>query len=224
MTAHLAVRDMDTRLGDMFTHLIGDRVNVAHAVVNEIYLSAPVQLPDDRLARNVPVKFSPAAVGRDGRYRATLSGDWEIWGPMGGYVAAVALRAAAAEAPPGLEPASFTCQFLSSARFDAVDIDVTVRRSSRRAAAFAVRVAQDGTAILDAQVWFATPSDVVRHDHAKAHRHGHPDDHQPISAYTGRSRPPTSGPTGKTMPLPKAVSPSQVMRPQPSNTTPGPTA
>ena len=32
----------------------------------------------------------------DGCYAASLSADWEIWGPMGGYVAACALRAAAA--------------------------------------------------------------------------------------------------------------------------------
>jgi acyl-CoA thioesterase II len=125
-----------------------------------------------------------AVVGTDGRYRATLSGDWEIWGPMGGYVAAVALRAAAEEVPAGLEPASFTCQFLSPARFEAVDINVRVRRASRRAAAVTARIEQDGNAIVDAQVWFATPIDVVRHDHAKAHRHGHPDDHLPFSAYT----------------------------------------
>jgi acyl-CoA thioesterase-2 len=125
-----------------------------------------------------------AIVGSDGRYRATVSGDWEIWGPMGGYVAAIALRAAAAEAPAGLEPASFTCQFLSPARFEAIDIDVIVRRKARRAAAVTARVEQDGAAILDAQVWFATPTDVVSHDHAKVHRHGHPDDHPPISAYT----------------------------------------
>jgi acyl-CoA thioesterase-2 len=124
-----------------------------------------------------------SVVGADGRYRATISGDWEIWGPMGGYVAAVALRAAAAEAPPGLEPASFTCQFLSAARFEAVDIDVSIRRASRRAAAIEARITQGGTAILDAQVWFATPDQVIRHDHAKAHRHGHPDEHAPISAY-----------------------------------------
>jgi acyl-CoA thioesterase-2 len=123
-------------------------------------------------------------VGADGCYRATVSGDWEIWGPMGGYVAAIALRAAAQEAPAGLEPATFTCQFLSPARFEAVDINVTVRRASRRAAAITAHVEQDGTAVLDAQVWFATPNDVVRHDHAKAHRHGHPDDHPPISEYT----------------------------------------
>jgi acyl-CoA thioesterase-2 len=124
-----------------------------------------------------------AVVGGDGRYQATVSRDWEIWGPMGGYVAAIALRAAAAEAPPGLDPASFTCQFLSPARFDDIDIDVTTRRASRRAASITVHIEQEGTAILDAQVWFASPGEVVRHDYAKAHAYGHPDDHAPISAY-----------------------------------------
>jgi acyl-CoA thioesterase-2 len=32
----------------------------------------------------------------NGRYGAHLSSEWEIWGPMGGYVAAIALRAAGA--------------------------------------------------------------------------------------------------------------------------------
>ncbi len=34
-----------------------------------------------------------AVQGGAGSYGAVLSRDWEIWGPMGGYVAAVALRA-----------------------------------------------------------------------------------------------------------------------------------
>ena len=29
-----------------------------------------------------------------GRFTATLSADWEIWGPNGGYLAAAAMRAA----------------------------------------------------------------------------------------------------------------------------------
>ena len=36
--------------------------------------------------------------GGDGRYRALVSKDWEIWGPNGGYMAALALRAAGREA------------------------------------------------------------------------------------------------------------------------------
>jgi hypothetical protein len=36
--------------------------------------------------------------GSGGKYRADLSADWEIWGPNGGYVAAIALRAAGCEA------------------------------------------------------------------------------------------------------------------------------
>ncbi len=35
--------------------------------------------------------------GEKGRYKATLSRAWELWGPSGGYVAAIALRAAAKE-------------------------------------------------------------------------------------------------------------------------------
>ena len=42
----------------------------------------------------------PSATTRRRRcYTAMVHGDWEIWGPCGGYVAAIALRAAGAESP-----------------------------------------------------------------------------------------------------------------------------
>jgi acyl-CoA thioesterase-2 len=130
-----------------------------------------------------------AVVGSDGAYRARLSADWEIWGPMGGYVATVALRAAACEVAPGQDPASLSCQFFAPARFEEVDISVEVRRASRRTTATAVRVTQQGTPILDAQVWFAVPGDVVEHDHMPLHRHGAPDDHPPITSVTSEPPP-----------------------------------
>lgn len=93
-----------------------------------------------------------AVDGRDGAYRASLSGDWEVWGPLGGYVAAIALRAAAAESRLR-RPASFHCQFLSVARFAGVDLSVEVVRRTKRTEAISVRMTQTGTPVLQAIVW-----------------------------------------------------------------------
>jgi acyl-CoA thioesterase-2 len=85
-------------------------------------------------------------------YGATLSPDWEIWGPMGGYVAACALRAAGA-ASRHPRPAAFSCHYLGVAQFGDVEIRVEHRRSGRTAGSQRVEVAQDGRPILDAMVW-----------------------------------------------------------------------
>ena len=128
--------------------------------------------------------------GGGGTYTATPSEDWRIWGPMGGYIASIAMRASAAEAN-GLLPASFSCQFFNAAKFEPVDIDVRVRRASKRTAAIATTITQEGAPILDAQVWFAAEvHDIVSHDHARMHRHGHPDDHKLISEYALDEPPP----------------------------------
>ena len=57
--------------------------------------------------------------GDSGSYHARLSEDWEIWGPNGGYLAAIALRAAGDVVAEIERPASFYCHFLSSPAFDA---------------------------------------------------------------------------------------------------------
>jgi len=43
-----------------------------------------------------------------GHFRATLDRAFEIWGPNGGYLSAIALRAAGFVAPAGHRPASIT--------------------------------------------------------------------------------------------------------------------
>jgi acyl-CoA thioesterase II len=95
-------------------------------------------------------------VGEDadgaGVYAATVCGDWEIWGPCGGYVAAIALRAAGAESPFA-RPASFFCHYLSVAAFAPVDLVVTPLRPGRTVLAQRVAMTQQGRPILEAMVW-----------------------------------------------------------------------
>src|SRR5258708_25112344 len=93
-----------------------------------------------------------AVEGHDGHYTARFSGDWEIWGPNGGYVAAIALRAAGAHARFD-RPATFTCHYLSAAAFDEVQLEVTTLRSSRRAESIRVSMTQGEKPILEALVW-----------------------------------------------------------------------
>jgi acyl-CoA thioesterase-2 len=99
----------------------------------------------------------------DGRYEATLSRDWEIWGPMGGYVASCALRAAGA-ATDHQRPAAFSCHYLSVAKFEAVDIHVSTRKAGRSAMSQRVEMVQDGRAILDAMVWSVADNEGLEHD------------------------------------------------------------
>jgi len=99
----------------------------------------------------------------EGRYQATLSADWEIWGPMGGYVAACALRAAGAESEQS-RPAAFSCHYLGVARFGAVDLRVETRKRGRNAMSQRVEITQDDRPILDAMVWSAAPGEGLEHD------------------------------------------------------------
>jgi len=99
----------------------------------------------------------------DGAYRATLSRDWEVWGPMGGYVAAVALRAAGLWAGHRT-PAAFSCHYLNVAAFGPVDIRVTARKENRVALSQRVEVSQEGRPILDAITWSVGEVEGLEHD------------------------------------------------------------
>lgn len=103
----------------------------------------------------------------DGRFRAMVHRDWEIWGPMGGYVAACALRAAGEVSPHPL-PAALSCHYLGVARFEPIDLVVEVRRRGRSATALRVKVGQDGQAVLDAMVWSVAEVEGLEHDETTA--------------------------------------------------------
>ena len=99
----------------------------------------------------------------DGRFVATLSREWEIWGPMGGYVAACALRAAGATVPH-LRPATFSCHYLGVGRFEPVDIRVETRKAGRTATSLRIELAQGDRPILDASVWAVDANEGLEHD------------------------------------------------------------
>jgi acyl-CoA thioesterase-2 len=98
------------------------------------------------------------------RFRALVHDDWEIWGPEGGYVAAIALRAAGV-ASPFARPASFFCHYLSVAAFAPVDLVVTPLRSGRTVLSQQVEMTQEGRPILQAMVWSVGEVEgLVHHD------------------------------------------------------------
>jgi acyl-CoA thioesterase-2 len=101
--------------------------------------------------------------GGKGRYRATLSPDWEIWGPNGGYLAAIALRAAGREARVP-RPASFAGHFLGIARFAAVEVEVATVRGGRSTESLRVSLSQDGRPVLEALVRTAARGPGLEHD------------------------------------------------------------
>lgn len=103
----------------------------------------------------------------DGRYRASPVADWEIWGPMGGYIAAFALRAAGAESPHP-HPATFSCHYLGVARFEPIDIVVAPRREGRAACSQRVEISQEGRPVLDAMVWSVPDTEGLEHDETVA--------------------------------------------------------
>src|SRR5689334_21877989 len=100
----------------------------------------------------------------DGRYTARLSRDWEIWGPNGGYVASIALRAAGAHSRFD-RPVSLVGHFLGVADFEgAVGLEVTTLREAKRAESIRVAMTQNGQPIFAAMVWAGGDVAGLEHD------------------------------------------------------------
>ncbi len=92
--------------------------------------------------------------GEQGKFSHRLRRAWQVWGPNGGYIASVALRAAGMSTPLP-RPASLSCVFLGMGSYDGgnVEIQVTSLRRSKKAEALRVAINQDGNALLEAHVW-----------------------------------------------------------------------
>jgi acyl-CoA thioesterase II len=101
------------------------------------------------------MRFGRKAAG----FPPRLSRDWEIWGPNGGYVSAIALRAAGKIAPPDHRPATFSGQYLSAGQFADVEIEAEAVRKGRNAWCINVALVQNGKRLLQAQVWTTNKSE-----------------------------------------------------------------
>ncbi len=119
------------------------------------------------------------AQGAAGLYHADLSKDWEIWGPNGGYLASVALRAAGREAQIQ-RPVAFAGHFLTVGRFGPTDAEVEVVRRGRSSESLRVTLTQEGQPIFTALVRTAAEVPGLEHDVARAPDVPPPDALEPV--------------------------------------------
>ena len=91
-------------------------------------------------------------------YTVALDRDWEIWGPAGGYIAAIALRAVRERAAAGHRPVTITGQFVRVARWETLDVAVEAIKEGA-SALYAVTLSQEGRPVFLAQVWTTSRAD-----------------------------------------------------------------
>jgi acyl-CoA thioesterase II len=89
---------------------------------------------------------------------ADLRPEWRTWAVSGGYVAAVALRAAS-EAVEHPLPATLHGQFLRPAAFGEATVRTEVQRAGRRTAYVRTDVTQSDRVVLTASATFAQPAE-----------------------------------------------------------------
>jgi acyl-CoA thioesterase II len=128
--------------------------------------------------------------GETRRFTAMVHPDWEIWGPEGGYVAAIALRAAGAVSPFA-RPASFFCHYLSVAAFEPVELEVTTLRLGRTVLSQQVHMSQRGRPVLQALVWSIGQVEGLEHEDVNPPNVSDPDDlKSPQELWPDREGPP----------------------------------
>lgn len=105
--------------------------------------------------------------GSAGSYTAKVSPDWDFWTPNGGYLSAIALRAAQAETEHS-RPIAYYCHYLSpGVSGSPAELEVTTLRRSKRTQAMRVEMIQEGNLVLEAMIWTGTPDGGVDFSEAR---------------------------------------------------------
>ena len=102
----------------------------------------------------------------EGLVHGALTEDWSVWGPNGGHLAALALRAGLA-CSRFERPASFQCHFLAVGAFLPVQIRVRPIGGGKRAESLSIEVHQDDRVLLVATLW-TVDGGLSGFEHAKA--------------------------------------------------------
>jgi acyl-CoA thioesterase len=87
-----------------------------------------------------------------GGHSATIDGDWCAWSPAGGYLMALALRAASGHAAFA-KPLSLSCHFLSAPKLGEVQLSVSSLRRARVAESLRISMLQDEKPVLEMLLW-----------------------------------------------------------------------
>lgn len=104
----------------------------------------------------------------EGVWSTSLRREWALWGPAGGYLSALALRAIG-EATSFPRPVSLACHFLRVGKFEPVEIRVESLRSGKRSECLRADLIQDGRTVFTATGWAAHEGqDGMVHDHVPA--------------------------------------------------------
>jgi acyl-CoA thioesterase II len=104
----------------------------------------------------------------DGRRLATFDKAWEIWGPDGGYMATIALRAAGLEAPKNHRPISLKCHYLNPGKFEDVEIRTDVLKKGKSACCIRVDLIQGEKITLTSEIWTTSRNEgPILREHAK---------------------------------------------------------
>ncbi len=91
-------------------------------------------------------------------FSVALDPAWDIWGPAGGYIAAIALRAVRERAAPGHRPVTLTGQFVRVAKPGALTVSVEPIKQGGTSL-FVVTLTQGDAPVFLAQVWTTARND-----------------------------------------------------------------
>jgi acyl-CoA thioesterase II len=120
------------------------------------------------------VQHATTVSSANGRYAAVIDPEWCIWGPIGGYVAAIAMRAVGLAVPAGHRPVTLSCQFLAKADAGTIEIIVEPLKSGSTAF-FNVRLLQNDTVFFQAQICTTAKQEGPSHIDARAPEVPRPD-------------------------------------------------